>query len=179
MKDKVTKQAFKSEAIISTHRNWLSRASVMALGCSLALCAKGDQDRPGHYVQTDLVADQPGVALITDTNLVNAWGISSGPSTPFWVSDNGSGLSTLYAVTYDQAGAVQVVKQPLEVTIPGEGNPTGQFFDGTGRFNGDIFIFASEDGTISGWKGSLATSAEVLVPASSAIYKGITMVTTV
>jgi len=141
------------------------------------MTARGDQDQPGHYRQTNLVADQPGVALVLDTNLVNAWGISSGPSTPFWVSDNGSGLSTLYAVTYVN-GLVHVAKQSLEVAIPGEGNPTGQLFDSTGSFNGDIFIFANEDGTISGWKGSLGTSAEVLVPASSAEYKGIAMVTT-
>jgi uncharacterized protein (TIGR03118 family) len=175
MKDKVIKQVVKSAAAISSRKGWLKSSALLALGCGFALSVRGDQDRPGRYLQTNLVADQPGVAIVTDTNLVNAWGISSGPSTPFWVSDNGMGLATLYAVTYVQ-GMVQVAKQPLEVTIPGQGTPTGQLFDGTGSFNGDIFIFASEDGTISGWKGG--TTAEVLVPASSAVYKGITMVTT-
>src|SRR6185369_11601994 len=81
------------------------------------------------YQQTDLVSDLPGVALLQDTNLVNAWGISFGPTSPFWVSDNGTGKSTLYAVTNDSLGAIQVTKLGLEVNIPGEGNVTGQVFN--------------------------------------------------
>jgi len=161
----------------STLQSWSVGTLFFVAVCGSAVTARSDQDSPGHYRQTNLVADQPGIALVLDTNLVNAWGISSGPSTPFWVSDNGSGLSTLYAVTYVN-GMVLVAKQGLEVSIPGEGTPAGQLFDGTGSFNGDVFIFASKDGTISGWKGSLGTSAEVLVPGGSTVYKGITMVTT-
>ena len=63
------------------------------------------------------------------------------------------------------------------MTIPGEGNPTGQLFNNTGSFNGDIFIFAGEDGTISGWRGALGTAAELLASRPSAVYKGITLVT--
>jgi uncharacterized protein (TIGR03118 family) len=117
------------------------------------------------------------VALLQDTNLVNAWGISFNATSPFWISDNGSGLSTLYAVTYDTNGTVHVAKQSLAVGIPGEGNPTGQLFNGTGAFHGDIFIFAGEDGTISGWRGALGTTAELLVTRSNAVYKGITLIT--
>src|SRR3954462_3077501 len=94
-----------------------------------------------HYQQINLVSDLPGVALLQDTNLVNAWGISFTPTSPFWVSDNGTGQSTLYAVTYDAMGHVNVAKQPLFVTIPGEGTPTGQTFNpfnSAGEFNGDI-----------------------------------------
>jgi uncharacterized protein (TIGR03118 family) len=61
------------------------------------------------------------------------------------------------------------------VAIPGEGNPTGQLFNNTGSFHGDIFIFAGEDGTISGWRGALGTAAELLVSRSTAVYKGITL----
>jgi uncharacterized protein (TIGR03118 family) len=50
-------------------------------------------------------------------------------------------------------------------------------FDNTGSFNGDIFIFAGEDGTISGWRGALGTTAELLTSRSNAVYKGITLVT--
>src|SRR5438477_1039299 len=117
--------------------------ALLALVCS-AWSANAKDDRDNHYRQTNLVSDQPGLALLQDTNLVNAWGVSSSPTSPFWVSDNGTGLATLYAVTNDALGMVHVVKQPLEVVIPGEGNPTGQLFDGKGSFNGDIFIFASE-----------------------------------
>jgi len=175
MKYKVKKNEVVTGPVNSGRRGRLAGAMLLALGFSIALC-RADQDRPGKYVQTNLVSDQPGMALLHDTNLVNAWGISSSPSSPFWVSANGTGLAVLYAVTYNQ-GVVQVAKPKLEVTIPGEGTPTGQLFDGTGSFNGDIFIFASEDGTISGWRGSLGTSAEVLVPGGSAVYKGIAMVT--
>ena len=135
-------------------------------------------DRDGDYQQTNLVSDLPGVALLQDTNLANAWGMSFNATSPFWISDNGSGLSTLYAVTYDTNGTVQVAKQSLAVGIPGEGNPTGQLFNGTGAFHGDIFIFAGEDGTISGWRGALGTTAELLVTRSNAVYKGITLITT-
>jgi uncharacterized protein (TIGR03118 family) len=168
-------------ATIKARRN-AAKGIFVSTALTAFICASGfayaDEDGgSGRYRQTNLVSDQAGVALLQDTNLVNAWGMSSGPSSPIWVSDNGKGLSTLYAVTYDQNGMVQVAKQGLEVMIPGEGTPTGQLFDGAGNFNGDIFIFASEDGTISGWRGSLGTTAEVLVPGSSAVYKGIAMVT--
>jgi len=142
-----------------------------------AFNAGADQHGNGRYKQTNLVSDQAGVAMLQDTNLVNAWGISFGAPTPFWVSDNGTGLSTLYAVTNDSAGMVHVAKRPLEVSIPGEGNPAGQLFNSTGQFNNDIFIFASEDGTISGWRGALGTAAEVLANRPTAIYKGITLAT--
>src|SRR4051794_27879188 len=64
----------------------------------------------GTVLQTNLVSDLPGVAQSLDPHLVNPWGISEGPTTPFWVSDNGAGLSSLY----NTPG----VPQPLAVTIP-------------------------------------------------------------
>ena len=151
-------------------------AAVLTLACRPA-SAGGERDRDGEYRQTNLVSDLPGVALLQDTNLVNAWGMSFSPASPFWLSDNGSGLSSIYVVTYDTNGVVHVAKQALEVSIPGEGNPTGQLFNGTGFFHGDIFIFASEDGTISGWRNTLGSTAETLVTRSNAVYKGITLTT--
>jgi uncharacterized protein (TIGR03118 family) len=76
------------------------------------------------------------------------------------------------------AGMPTVTKAGLEVTIPGEGNPTGQLFNNMGGFNGDTFIFASEDGTISGWRSALGTAAEVLAFRSNAVYKGIALAAT-
>jgi uncharacterized protein (TIGR03118 family) len=168
---------------IQTEENRLARrslrlsAALVAITCA-PLLAQADDDDAGRFSRTNLVSDQAGMAMIQDTNLVNAWGISAGPTTPFWVSDNGSGLSTLYSVAYDSNGVVQVSKVALEVAIPGNGTPTGQLFDGSGSFKGDIFIFASEDGTISGWRGALGTAAEVLAPGGSAVYKGIALTTT-
>ena len=118
-------------------------------------------------------------AQITDPNLANAWGISSSPASPFWVSNNANGLSTLYVVK-PATNATSI--GPLVVTLPSPdggstaATPTGQAFNSVGGFNGDAFLFASEDGTISGWRGALGTTAEVLQTASSDnVYKGLTL----
>lgn len=120
------------------------------------------------FVQTNLASDQLGVAPVTDPNLTNAWGIAASPTSPFWIGANGSGTSVLY----NGAG----VKQGLTVTIPGDGTVTGVAFSNVaGNFNGDTFLFASEDGTFSGWRGALGTTAETLASASAAnVYKGLT-----
>ncbi len=153
-----------------------------ALACTAALLllaipvsAKQNPAKIQHYRQINLVSDLAGVAQLQDTNLVNAWGISFNSMSPFWVSDNGTGKSTLYSVTNDSSGTPIASKVPLEVNIPGEGNPTGQLFNNTSAFHGDAFIFASEDGTISGWRPALGTNAEVLATNNNAVYKGITL----
>lgn len=127
----------------------------------------------GGYAQTNLVSDGFVPANVTDPDLVNPWGISYSSTSPFWVSDNGTGLATLYN-TLGQ-------KQALVVTIPpfagSAATPTGQVFNGTGDFNNDVFIFATEDGTISGWRGALGTTAELLADnsAARAVYKGLAL----
>ena len=132
-----------------------------------------------QYKQINLISDLPGVAQLQDTNLVNAWGISFSATSPFWVSDNNSGFATLYQVTNDAAGNPFVTKLGLQVVIPpggGQGTPTGQAFNSAGGFNGDIFLFVSEDGTVSGWRPALGTSAETLAPGSTNnVYKGMTL----
>jgi len=126
----------------------------------------------GPYYQTNLVSDLPGVALHQDTDLVNPWGISSSSGTPFWVSDNGKGLSTLYNSFGD--------KQGLVVTMPaGAKAITGQVFNDTvasGTFGGNVFLFASEDGAIDGWAGG--TSATIVDTFVNGILKGLAIGTT-
>src|SRR6266550_6354086 len=158
--------------IISTTRQPLFPAIATAL---LLLACVSSPVVGASYQQVNLVSDLPGVALLQDTNLVNAWGISFSSASPFWVSDNGTGKATLYAVTNDAQGAVHISKVALEVNIPGEGNPTGQVFNNLGGFHGDIFLFVSEDGTISGWRNALGTNAEVLTVRTGAVYKGVTL----
>ena len=155
---------------------WIRLVAALSLA-AVPVLAYGDENgnNSNGYLQANLVSDLPGVAQLQDTNLLNPWGISFSATSPFWVSDNGSGLSTLYAVTNDSSGAPHVAKQGLQVSIPGDGVPTGQLFDGAGSFNGDIFVFAGEDGTISGWRGALGTAAELLVARTNAVYKGITL----
>src|SRR5437016_1861465 len=66
------------------------------------------------FTQTNLVSDLAGVAAFQDTNLVNAWGLAASPSGPFWVADNGMGVSTVYKGD----GTPFPVGSPLVVTIP-------------------------------------------------------------
>ena len=129
-----------------------------------------------RFTRTDLVDQNK------DSNLVNAWGMSRSSTSPWWVSDNGTGLTTLY----DGAGAVQ----SLVVTIPnasGQGTsaPTGQVFNYTTSFNvaagkPAVFLFVGEDGGISGWNPSAdATHAIITVNrAGAAAYKGIALAQT-
>jgi uncharacterized protein (TIGR03118 family) len=121
-----------------------------------------------QYVQTNLTSDIPGLAAHTDPQLKNAWGMSFAPTSPFWISDAGTGVATLY----DGTGA----KLALTVTIPGPGGgvpgvPTGQVFNNAGAFalpNGAnaTFMFASATGTISGWNGPAGTTAITAVNGS-------------
>lgn len=125
----------------------------------------------------NLVTDDQSAnsAQTTDPDLVNAWGVSYLPTGPFWVSDNGTGVTTLYKV---DPSTNATTKLGLTVTIPGDGSITGQTANpdfASGSFGGNLFVFVSEDGTISGWRSSLGTTAEVLQVGSDAnIYKGTT-----
>jgi uncharacterized protein (TIGR03118 family) len=119
------------------------------LGITLLL---GSGTSLAQYKKTNLVSNLPTGAKHQDTQLQNAWGLAYGPGNPFWISDEYSGLSTLY----DGTG----VKQNLVVTIPtasgtGVGSPTGMVFNGSQEFKlmnwVSAFMFATLDGTISGW----------------------------
>jgi len=164
---------YTSTPIVSLRTGLYCLAAAIALTPAVVWADNDDDDTA--YVQTNLVSDMPGVAQLQDTNLVNAWGISFSATSPFWISDNATGLSTLYAVTNDPTGAPHVAKQGLLVTIGGDGFPTGQLFNNTGAFNNDAFIFGGEDGFIMGWRGALGTTAEILVDRTNAVYKGITL----
>jgi uncharacterized protein (TIGR03118 family) len=124
----------------------------------------------------DLFRATPLATNATDSQLINPWGISSAAMSPFWISNNGSGVASLYSVdpTTNLAS-----KLGLVVTIPGVGSVTGQVFNGGSEFNGDRFLFVSEDGTISGWRGALGTTAEILQTGTPPnVYKGVTLDTT-
>jgi uncharacterized protein (TIGR03118 family) len=168
-----------ARSMITSITGW--RSGLLGLAVALALVsrpalAKDDDDKHANtYLQTNLVSDLAGVAQLQDTNLLNAWGIAFSATGPFWISDNGTGLATVYAVTNRADGSPHVVKQGLQVAIPGLGAPTGMQFNGTGAFNGDPFIFAGEDGTISGWRSALGGTAELLTSRDTAVYKGITL----
>jgi len=128
----------------------------------LSLAAAPAFAGPVGYIQTNLASNA------SDPALINPWGLIATGTSPFWIGSNGSGVSELY----NGAG----VKQALVVTIPGDGSVTGVAAAGlAGSFNGDNFLFASEDGTFSGWRGALGTQAERLQLADpNNVYKGLT-----
>ncbi len=140
------------------------------------------QATPQQYAQTNLVSNVSGQAAVTDSNLQNAWGLSRTSSGDWWVADNTSGLSTLYSGT---TGAIT----PLVVTVPSGdksqnaiGSPTGTIFNGTSGFavapgKPAVFLFATEDGTISGWNPSASPTTAIITvnEKSASVFKGLTM----
>ncbi|HJT33147.1 MAG TPA: TIGR03118 family protein [Pirellulales bacterium] len=132
------------------------------------------------YLQVNLVSDQPGTALVTDPNLVNPWGVAFSPTSPFWVSDNGADVATIYS---GDVNGSPFSKAGLVVSIPG-GAPTGQvanttsdFVVGSGSASGPAaFIFASENGSITGWNPKAnPTQAQTAVTVPGAVYKGLAL----
>src|SRR4051812_31836174 len=170
---------------------WCGTLALVAVaGLVLAAPALG-HDRGGRdlgrYTQRDLVADVPGAAELADSSLVNAWGLAFGPTTPAWVADNGTDVSTLYS---GAVGATPVAKVPLTVSIPG-GAPTGAVFNGStgfvvhsGSSSGPArFLFSSEAGTITGWNAAVpppptSTQAQTAVSVPGAIFKGLAIADT-
>jgi len=138
--------------------------------------------RADTYSWQNFQSDIAGVAQHVDPNLVNPWGMAASPSGIIWVSDNGTGVSTLY----NQDGTAN----SLVVTIPAKeqhqtGNPTGIVFNSTAFFkvtkNGNsqpsLFIFVNEDGTISGWNPTLDSTHAIVAVRGSVenVYKGATL----
>jgi uncharacterized protein (TIGR03118 family) len=128
------------------------------------------------YTVTPLVSDQPGVAPNTDPNLVNAWGLTSGPTTPWWVSDNGTNLSTLYR---------GLDGLPLSLVVGVDSAPTGTVFNPTAGFmlptgGKALFLFDTEHGGILGWNQAQGTTAFLAKDRSDvdAIYKGLAIADT-
>jgi uncharacterized protein (TIGR03118 family) len=185
------------------HRSLIKMAAQSAiltasiLGTAVAGLAAG-------FLETDLVAnkspltDSNGISHTpahVDPNLLNPWGLTASSTSPFWVSDNGAGVSTLY----DNAGVARSLVVSIPAPPPGDplgkgGTPTGVVFNiaqAAGAFkiskvqaNGTTvtapaaFLFATEDGTILGWNPTVdPTHAIIAVPSSGAVYKGLAIAT--
>jgi len=132
---------------------------------ALALPAAAVDFTPMNLVTDDQSAH---AAQITDPALKNAWGVSFGATSPFWVSSADGGVSTIYSVN-----PLTQATTKIGLTVSIAGNPTGQVFNGSSGFNGDRFLFVSEDGAVLGWRNALGSTAETLVSANPAnSYKG-------
>src|SRR5712672_4054426 len=129
-----------------------------------------------HYTQTNLVSNASGIAPVTDPQLINPWGVSRGSGSPWWISDNTTGFSTLY----NGAGA----KQTLIVTIPPAdpnnkktptGTPTGTLFNGSqtdfllAPGKPATFLFSTIDGTIAAWNATVAVAQGAAPPSTHAV----------
>jgi len=167
--------------------------------CVFAGVATADSNNPNRYVVTPLTSNQPTLAPIQDPVLQNAWGVAFTPGgSPFWIADNATGCSTLY----DGKGVVQSrqVKIPLPSgqasatsckpvlpnTTPTNAAPTGMVWNPASGFLvpgtqiSALFIWATEDGTISAWAPTIPdpTQAVLAVDNSTeggvgAVYKGL------
>jgi uncharacterized protein (TIGR03118 family) len=138
-----------------------------------------------NVVQSNLISDIAGFAATRDTRLVNPWGIAASPTSPFWVSDSGTGVTTLFS------GHGQIVRQtvnmptnPVGSFLP-QGSPTGIVFNTAnagfnisrnGRTGSSTIIFDTLDGTISGWSpGVDLTHAVVQVASPGSEFTGLAM----
>jgi uncharacterized protein (TIGR03118 family) len=159
--------------VLSMHRFGSRGLTFLAALVALVTNSTHATAQPSGYTRTNLVSDNPALAPITDPNLVNGWGIASLPGSPWWVNDNGTGLSTLY----DASGNIQslVVTIPPSASNPGgKGSPTGIVGNPTSDFGGAPFLFASEDGVISAWHPGTTEAAIMVDKGALAVYKGLT-----
>ncbi len=147
----------------------------LLLGSALVAASPLAAAERNSYTVTPLVSDQPGVAVHTDPNLVNAWGLTASGTSPWWVSDNGTDLSTLYRGD----------GTPQALVVHVAGGPTGTVFNPTSGFvlptgGKALFLFDSEDGIIRAWNGAQGTTAIVVKDRSDveAIYKGLAIADT-
>jgi uncharacterized protein (TIGR03118 family) len=142
------------------------------------------------FYQTNIVSDGSVPADHTDPDLINPWGVAFSANGPFWVADNSSGFATIYN------GSGKTVLSPITVAPPpgatGPAAPTGEVFNSTGgKFNisagghtaSSIFLWATEDGTISGWNPSINKNNSVVAVDNShggkgAVYKGLAIANT-
>jgi uncharacterized protein (TIGR03118 family) len=142
----------------------------LALAATAAGVARG-RTQAGIYNLHSLVTDT------SDPSLVNAWGLSAGPTTPWWTSNNGTNTSTLYSGTGAKAA----------LTVAVAGGPTGTVFNGNasdfvvsqnGKSGAARFLFATEGGQILGWSPTVNGTVAVVgadKSAAGAIYKGLTV----
>jgi uncharacterized protein (TIGR03118 family) len=168
--------------MLSIRRSWKS-LSVFALSLFLLPAVTQAQ----HYKQTNLVSNIVGMAPTIDPNLKNPWGLTRSAGSPWWVGNNNSGTSTLYDGKGNIIPLVVTVPPPKGAPVGTQSAPTGVVFNGSpGDFllapgKQAIFIFATEDGTISGWNPGIDLHNAVLKVdnsdgggADGAVYKGAT-----
>ena len=183
----------------------LTAAAVAAIAISSAAAQpQEDSQSDGNaYVVTPLVSNLPASAAMRDPVLQNAWGITFSPAgSPFWVNDNATGCSTLYAGDGTKIGLQVSIPlpggliapnscQPFDFSNPpatAPAAPTGIVWNPSAAFlvpgtkTPAAFIFATEDGTLSAWAGGLSPATDAVLaldnsanptPGEGAVYKSL------
>ena len=167
----------------ATYHSQLVRRLAVWVSLSLALGVSAfAQDSLQQYTQTNLVSSQAGVALSVDPDLVNSWGVSRSSGSPWWVSDNGTGKSTLYTSAGTKEGLIVTVPSG-DPSVSPIGTPTGTIYNGSSidflLAPGEpaLFMFVTQDGTISGWNpGVNPTEAVIEVnEKGKSVFTGVTV----
>jgi uncharacterized protein (TIGR03118 family) len=152
-------------------------AALLLCGVALASTVTRGSAKPNAYAIERLVSDKSARARTVDRRLVNAWGVASSPTGPWWTANEASASSTLY----DGAGR----KVSLSVSVAG--GPTGVVYHGGDGFlvsaggasDPARFVYACEDGMLRAWTPTVPTSwstqAVVVVDeaAEAAVFRGI------
>jgi uncharacterized protein (TIGR03118 family) len=144
-------------------------AAVLATAVAVLATGTSSAAERNAYVQHNLVSDGTIAADHTDGQLVNAWGLTSLPGSPWWVADNETSVSTLYGA--------DGTKRALVVDVPN--NPTGAVSNTSSNFvvgsGPALFLFSTEEGKVLAWNMSVGTTAQVVADKSGdgAIFKGL------
>jgi uncharacterized protein (TIGR03118 family) len=160
-----------------------SFALLLVSNFAAAGAASADPGAEGiTFTVTNLDSNVAGRATFTDPNSQNAWGIAFAPGSPFWVNDNHAGVSTLYAGDGSIIPLVVTVPPPLGAAPGSISSPTGMVWNPTQGFHvpgtsfAAVFIFDTEDGTISAWSPQANIGSALIAvdhSASAAVYKGL------
>jgi uncharacterized protein (TIGR03118 family) len=143
------------------------------------------------FVQTNLVSDIPGLAQVTDANSVNAWGLAASPRGPFMVVNQGTGTGTVYNTSDPQVRVaplvVDIPPNPADNPARAHGSPTGEVYNSdrtgfkvsaNGKTGSSVFLFATADGTISGWSPRVdLTHAVIGATHAGGLYLGLAIAT--
>jgi len=158
-------------------------AALLVLNLGVAGAVRADPEADGiAFTVTNLDSNVAGRAAFTDPNAQNAWGIAFAPGSPFWVNDNHAGVSTLYAGDGSIIPLVVTIPPPLGADPGTIAAPTGMVWNPTSGFHVPgttlpaIFIFDTEDGTISAWNAQANVGSAVIAVDHSALmanYKGL------
>ena len=157
-------------------------ATVAAVTFAFVTSASGQATVTSQqYAEKKLVSDFDSQAAVVDPNLKNAWGVARSSTGDWWIADTGSGLSTLYDGTTGTITPLVVTIPPSDPTVSKIGSPTGTVFNGTTGFaiapgKPAAFLFATLDGTISGWNpGVDHANAIITVKEKASAFTGLTM----